>query len=327
MSKGHTESIPEMPYGLRELREDRPSLVSTNRIRCHVKDCGEVVALPKGLRWKQWRDNLCPRHRIFVHKTTYRFDDTAMGWQRNFLATVRDTERLGAILRTKVEQRWGYENSEDALTWNVFRTFEKARKLSQLMKVLTENRVQMTGPIELIPWGYHNGGPWKPLERAREHFEQGKRIPTEPDVVLLGGSGLVFIEAKFGSPNKRMEPDISRYQVGGFYKRYSTTDLASVPYSQLVRHFLFAAYVADQLGLPQFMLVNLVRRSSQQEPGNTSRNFGQDFLKEPNQFRQATWDEIYDTCLHSDDMPSELELLKRYFENKTWNLQRAFGLD
>ena len=323
MSKS-AETIPEMPYGLHELRADRPLLVGAHRIRCHVKDCQEVVALPRGSQWKRTRDNLCPNHQIFVHQQTYRFDDTAMGWQRNFLATVRDTDRLEKIQQTKVEQRWGHENSEDALTWNVFRTFEKAGKLSRLVALLTGERVQMAEPVELIPWGEHNGGPWEPLKQARKDFERGKRIPTEPDVVWLSRSDMVFVEAKFGSPNKRKEPDIDRYQVGGFYKQYFTADLTSVSYHQLVRHFLFAAYIADQLGIRRFMLVNLVRRNSQQEPGNVSRRFGQDFLKEPNQFRQATWEEIYDTFLRSNDLPPELDLLRRYFENKTWNLQPAF---
>ena len=324
MSKS-AETIPEMPYGLHELRADRrPLLVGAHRIRCHVKDCSEIVELPRGTQWKRMRTNCCQRHHIFVHKNTYRFDDTEMGWQRNFLATVRDTDRLKKIQGTKVEQRWGHENSEDALTWNVFRTFEKAGKLSLLAALLTGERVQMVEPIELIPWSNHNGSPWEPLEQARQHFKEGKRIPTEPDVVLLSRSGMVFVEAKFGSPNKRKEPDIYRYQVGGFYKQYFTADLASVSYHQLVRHFLFAAHIADQLGIRQFMLVNLVRRSSQQEPGNTSRHFGQGFLKKPNQFRQATWEDIYDAFLRSNDLPPELNLLRRYFENKTWNLQPAF---
>ncbi|MBI3021316.1 MAG: hypothetical protein HYY59_04890 [Candidatus Omnitrophica bacterium] len=329
MSQG-SEVISEMPYGLRELREDRPSLISPHLIRCHVKDCGEVVTLPKGRHWKRWPDNRCSAHRIFVHKGTYRFDDAAMGWQRNFLKTVRDTEQLESMRsnKTKFEQRWAHENSEDALTWNVFRTFEKVRKLSPLVSVLTGGRVQMEGPIELIPWGYHNSGSWDPLKKARACFEPHKGVPTEPDVVLLGGSGVVFVEAKFGSPNKRKEPDIASYEKDGFYKHHLTAArLALVPYSQLVRHFLFAAYVADQLGLPQFMLVNLVRRNSQQEARNTSQNFGQDHLKNPARFRQATWEEIYDAFLRSDDLAREFELLKRYFENKTWNLQPAFDLD
>jgi len=298
-----------------------------NRIRCHVKDCREVVLLAKGSQWKRTRDNLCPNHQLFIHRRTYRFDDTAMGWQRNFLATVRDTDHLEAIRRTKVEQRWGFENSEDALTWNVFRTFEKASKLPQLVKVLTGERLEMTGPIEVIPWGYHIGGPWEPLEKARDFFERGKEIPTEPDIVLLNQSGLVFIEAKFGSLNKGKEKDIKSYEKGGFFKRHFTTrDLASVRYAQLVRHFLFAAWIAEQLGLSQFMLVNLVRRSSQQEAGNTSPNFGRDYLKEPERFRQGTWEEIYDAFLHSNDLSPEMDLLRRYFENKTRNLQPAFDL-
>lgn len=318
----------KMPYGLRELRKDRPSLVGANRAHCHVKDCQEVVALPRGAQWKRWRDNLCPRHQILVHRNTYRFDDAAMGWQRNFLVTVRDTEKLESIRQTKVEQRWGYENSEDALTWNVFRTFEKAGQLAELVNCLTEGYVQTTEAVEVILWGNHNDGLWKPLEQARKHFEQDKRIPTEPDVVLLGGSGAVFVEAKFGSPNKGIEGDIKSYEKEGFYKRYfKTASLASVPYSQLVRHFLFVAYVAEQLGIRQFMLINLVRRRSQRAVGNSSRDFGRNHLKDPRQFLQTTWEDIYDTFLRSKDLPPEMDLLKRYFENKTWNLQSAFDLE
>ena len=123
------------------------------------------------------------------------------------------------------------------------------------------------------------------------------------------------------------EKDIKSYEKSGFYERHFTTeDLASVRYAQLVRHFLFAGYIAKQLGLSQFMLVNLVRRSSQQEAGNTSQNFGRDYLKEPERFRQGTWEEIYDAFLHLNYLPPELDFLKRYFENKTWNLQPAFDL-
>src|SRR5206468_840788 len=113
-------------------------------------------------------------------------------------------------------------------------------------------------------------------------------------------SGLIFIEAKFGSPNKAKEKDIKRYEEGGLYNRFFYPRLSTIRYSQLVRHFIFAAYIAGQLGVSQFMLVNLVRRKSQSMPNNTSKYFGRDYLREPAQFRQATWEEVYENFMRPE---------------------------
>ncbi len=68
----------------------------------------------------------CPTHRINVHSTrggfTYVYDEP---WRNLLWIDADDQERLDAILRGKRESRMGHEHSEDAVTWNVFRFFER----------------------------------------------------------------------------------------------------------------------------------------------------------------------------------------------------------
>jgi hypothetical protein len=73
----------------------------------------------------------CPAHHIAVHSTrggfTYVYDKPS----RNLLWTdEQDRERLNTILRGKRESRMGHEHSEDAITWNVFRFFERHERLA-----------------------------------------------------------------------------------------------------------------------------------------------------------------------------------------------------
>src|SRR6266478_986435 len=96
----------QMPFGIAEL-------CFLGRNACPVRGC--VDASP------------CSTHRITVHPTrpggfTYVYDEP----YRNLLWTdAEDQERLTAILHGKRESRMGHEHSEDAITWNVFRFFER----------------------------------------------------------------------------------------------------------------------------------------------------------------------------------------------------------
>jgi len=56
---------------------------------------------------------------------------------RNILwADADDQARLDAILRGKRESRMGNEHSEDAVTWNVFRFFERHGCLAPAMRTI-----------------------------------------------------------------------------------------------------------------------------------------------------------------------------------------------
>ena len=104
----------EHPYGLRELAH---TTKENDRIRCHIAGCQVwVKRLSRGDQDSE--ANLCPIHRIHIHPTTYVYQDMLDNiiWQDE-----PDIWLFTSIAKRKRDQRFGHENSEDALTWNVFR--------------------------------------------------------------------------------------------------------------------------------------------------------------------------------------------------------------
>src|SRR5216683_3018227 len=114
---------------------------------------------------------------------------------------------LNVVSRGKKEQRFASRNSEDHVTWTMFRYLVVTRKISALAERLGILTAGAPEPKVLL-WGVSI----TPGEEARE---LEKRIQTtldalgerayrrsEPDVILdFGMTGVVFIEVKLRSPN------------------------------------------------------------------------------------------------------------------------------
>ena len=97
--------------------------------------------------------------------------------------------------------RLGYENSEDAVSWNVFRSLQEAGQLGLAMKAFAGIEAE---DADLMLWGRRIDldatAAVPELQRAPDMLEATRRQPTEPDVVLrVPGWGWIFIEAKFSS--------------------------------------------------------------------------------------------------------------------------------
>src|SRR5687767_229609 len=111
-------------------------------------------------------------------------------WRDNLLVD-RDAPVLA--WRQEKGRRLGWENSHEALAWNVFRTGARLPAIFGLEKA--ESRF----------WArHHDGQPWEPFEQARAALEQHLRGPdvnfAAPDVVLVDGSRLVFVDVGLASP-------------------------------------------------------------------------------------------------------------------------------
>jgi len=98
----------------------------------------------------------------------------------------------------------GSKQSEDALTWNVFRTLQEVERLD-----IVSNMLEIGQPRGLLLWTlaptiddinaelqYTTGA----LIRQFDGVFRGQM--TEPDVVLLGTTGIAVIECKLSEPNK-----------------------------------------------------------------------------------------------------------------------------
>lgn len=264
--------------------------------------------------------------------------------------------------KTKAEtHRLGSENSEDALSWNVFVPLMDVGKLSNAVQWLSGKII--AGNPELYLWGMKidwNGNnkacEYPPLLEARKHFEKDiRRFPTEPDIMLIiPGKFVMCIEAKFTSGNpvaqgninsmpgekpKNPEGLIGHYLTSGeATNRYFDMDVISKEkklYSQIARNIIFAAWMAEETGA-DWHVVNLVSNTQWHagkfkkqktrgydfyDPTDTVRSYLHNDFK--NNFTFRTWEELYCDLVDGDHRLGEL---REYFQQKTACLERAFNL-
>jgi hypothetical protein len=124
--------------------------------------------------------------------------------------------------------RLGYENSEDAVSWNVFRALQEAGKLANVASMLTGETV--SAEPDLILWGHRvtetAAHDVPRLQLALDVLEPAHSQQTEPDVILrVPGWGWIFIEAKFSSPS----PKVAENKFEAWVNRYIDRWRASGP--------------------------------------------------------------------------------------------------
>src|ERR1700730_9183360 len=99
---------------------------------CPVRGCHSTLQSPgKGTA----RPLRCPDHEITIHKKTFGYSNPL----RNILFEADYFNRNIRDNPNKAEtHRLGYENSEDALTWNVFTRLARADRLTELASHLAQ---------------------------------------------------------------------------------------------------------------------------------------------------------------------------------------------
>ena len=328
-----------LPYGVNDL-EPRPKLLSRTpkRVRCYVRGCRHELLVPGGGQ----RGEVCPDHGIRCHHSgygaTYSYTDT----KRNIIAAPHTFARniIGHPFKFE-SHRLGSENSEDAVSWNVFRSLYEARSLSRLAAMVTGE--ESTIEPFLYLWGIcitaDEFEPWNLLIEARKRFE-GKlpveRPLTEPDIALhLPGKYLILIEAKFTSFNtfyaRGPRKDKSSLTLDELLAIYSDPALKllnqrqaakahRVPY-QLWRNTVFAEWMAafDHPRTRAYH-VNLTRESQDADSAAEFATLIQD--EHQDRFQRLTWEGIHRMFRQEP----QLNLMRRYLETKTAGLKKAFGL-
>jgi hypothetical protein len=329
----------ELPYGIADLKET-VGLVSERprQVRCFVEGCGEVLNTPR----QGYRGEVCPKHGIRCHYSyagaTYSYRDAG----RNIIASPGLFSRRIVRHPFKYEShRLGLEKSEDAVSWNVFRSFAEAGCLSKVAELITGESIRFEPHLYL--WGIccsdDSFEPWRLLINARDRFES--RLPvdrplTEPDIALhLPGRFLILIEAKFTSPNtcyergpRKDRSSLTLAELLGIYhdKKLRLLDIGKAQesrriYYQLWRNTIFAEWMAmlDHQDTKAYH-ANLVREQSESE---SATEFQQ--LLHPefhDRFRRITWEQLYSVAAAEPD----LGRLCRYMANKTAGLKPAFAV-
>jgi hypothetical protein len=126
---------PPIPYRTRDL----DPLVHTQagppgRVRCYYRGCERWLRPPT----RHFPGDLCPGHLIRCHGSTggatYSYDDV----RRNIIAGADLlAERIICHPFKYESDRLGFEKSEDALSWNVFRSLQGAGSLQEVAAWLT----------------------------------------------------------------------------------------------------------------------------------------------------------------------------------------------
>lgn len=285
-----------MPFGVAEL-------CFRGRNACPVKGCVEVSP--------------CPSHHIALHSTrggfTYVYDDPL----RNLLWTeADDQERLNAILRGKRESRMGHEHSEDAVTWNVFRFFERHACLSAAIRAICP--CPDTEPLTIF-WTTHNGYLWDSYRVCSDQISERAIARSESDLIFLWEKKLVVVvEAKFRSPNRsdsdpkkrRDELRKSRPYITHASRHLNQKGAKRAVcdgWYELLRNWVLAAELKEVLDCEAFVLVNLLRKRHENEHcENPRRDFAERgcVLSPNSRFEVAYWEDLIaaapSMCEHSD---------------------------
>ncbi|MGH2567810.1 MAG: PGN_0703 family putative restriction endonuclease, partial [Bacteroidota bacterium] len=245
------------------------------------------------------------------------------------------------------------ENSEDALTWNVFTRLASSQLLSTLLSTLTH--ISLDNEPELYLWGlkvnlHDSSAPslFPALISARGIFEKDiTKYLTEPDIMLyVPGQVLVLVEAKFTSGNTIASDSATNDVTGekpksrdGVLRRYTPTFLprdsllspsSSGPfYSQLYRNLVFAIFMANTLNI-RWGLVNLVcDRQFHQRQHKVEFQDPTQFIhallpeKSRDKFLFYSWERLY-----ADHVANTIELedLGEYMYNKSANCDKALAI-
>ena len=325
-----------IPFGLNELDSqivlhDGPP----KRIKCFVKGCQRLL---EPARWN--KGQTCPEHGIRCNTSgTFSYGDPT----HNIIV---DREIFGRRIighPDKYESgRIGSEKSEDALSWNVFRSFQRAGCLGTLAAKVFGLPADVEP--ELFLWGININDDsfscWDLLKQARLRFETNlpvKRPLTEPDIALhVPGQYLALIEAKFTSQNgvyffgRRETPEsLTADELVSIYtdpclQLLDVSKAMRQPHIhyQLWRNMVFAEWMSMQGdGTSTAYHFNLVRAGHDKGSAEDFHSIVSEGFKD--RFRQVTWEDIYKQA--ATEGP-KLTRLCKYMQNKTTSLQKGFAL-
>ena len=317
--------------GMKELKE-RIEITDTT-VECPVKGCSEKIERQRVVFKKEDRFK-CPEHNIYISPSTFEYQSELDNLLWKDKADLDLFERIKTVKR---DSRIARDNSEDAVTWNVFRFLGRNNLVEITLSSISS--VTLKSP-EVIYWSYRQGedSSWSELNKAREEFGEEIKRSSEPDIIIKTDNVLLFIEAKLTAGNETVPSNMSnskKYETGGdnwfsevFESDYKTVAIAEKKY-ELLRFWLLGTWMAKQRDL-DFYLVNLVL--SEREKAIETIFKRHLYENRRMKFIRITWEDIYQRILNSDLSGIDKDTMIKYFINKTigydgnGKLQRAFSI-
>ena len=324
-------------FGLSDLKNT--ITVNEETVGCPVNGCKRFVPRQRKV-FRRLEEFKCPEHGIFISPSTFEYKNKLDNilWKN---AADQDLLFNGIFSVKRETDRIARDNSEDAVTWNIFRYLEKEKLLGGFLSHLTGASVD---DYEIIYWSYCQSqtktGCWKPLQQVREAFELNPSKGSEPDIIVKTNNALILIEAKLNASNNTFpsskNPAVKqKYENGcqGWYNQvfqtqFDQTAVIDRKY-ELLRFWLLGSKMANRLQT-KFYLVNLVPQVKEITIESVFKNH----IKESadRTFLRATWEEIYCYIENKGSAIKEKETVTKYFTEKTvgydreGHLQKVFSL-
>ncbi|MBX3007608.1 MAG: hypothetical protein KF816_06225 [Melioribacteraceae bacterium] len=292
-------------------------ILSDNEVECPVKDCNKKVQRQRKV-FKKASQFKCPIHQIYISPSTFEYESE----QHNILWTDEsDRKYLEEIKTVKRESRIARENSEDAVSFNVFRYLQRNNLLDLFLSTFSKVKVSNS---ELILWSYSEKerGTYSLLNSARTEFGEAINRGSEPDIIIQTDTTLFFIEAKVLAFNetKPSAPDnTKKYLTGGnnWFKKVFSSDYSSIAIEQekyeLLRFWLLGTWMSYRIGL-KFSLISLVL-------GNRELEIEEVFDKmivedKEKQFDRISWEDIYHFIVTNKIESNDYKIIIDYYKNK-----------
>jgi hypothetical protein len=261
---------PELPLPLAEPDPDKPHAITRSGVKVY----------------DDWRDN------VVVDP-----DAPPLVWKagRNVFGTNKSVPGRPYLAS---------ENSEDALSWNLFRTLERTSHLDVVARAL-----ELEDEFQVLYWyrSWDSTEPLPEITAALSRVEPRRGYHTETDVILKGQRYLVMVECKLDKPGARVHAweRGSHSQIPPAYEEPLRALLAGMQnwkatmrrFYPLLRHLILANELCGPSGWPLephlLAIVNALNVSRDGKPHAAEfEHFRRALRLPPERTHLATWQEL-----------------------------------
>ena len=225
----------------------------------------------------------------------------------------------------------GSMHSEDALTWNVFRTLQLKSRIQYLTEIFNPG----LDIYKIWFWG-HDADQESPkidaeiqdiLNQMEPWGEGGVKQQTEPDVILRGKRHVVMVECKLGEPNKKVKAwqrsstGMRREYAAFIEERKFKLFADSFNYErdgnrfyQLFRNYLLGAAIASRWDT-EFSLLAIVNALNSNREGRSHQDEFSSFrsvLAEPSNTFIITWQQIWGALPKEENLSTLRNYMARH---------------
>lgn len=220
---------------------------------------------------------------------TFIYKDYSRNIPQDFLTNLEKTldNANNESNRSNKKIKFGYSTSEDAFSWIFIRYFIENNQLEELKNILELK----DGIEEILMWGVPQITTidyQKSLRNICKDLEEPNHYYSEPDIIVISKSEIIFIEVKLKSSNDKKEIKDDKYFVGDYYANWAMAQNSKC--YELVRNWTIGNLFAEKME-KSMRLINLAPKSTLNNDEQLGV-FGSS-LNNPKGFQKMSWEYVF----------------------------------